>query len=402
MKKYDLVVYGASGFTGKQVARYLDQKKGARLHWAIAGRSRSKLELLASQLSSKPAVECADSSSYETLKALAEKTRVLITTVGPYDLYGEPVVRACVESGTDYVDITGETPFVRQMIHRFHDQAKQQGTRIVPFCGFDSVPSDIGTFCLVRRMQKDSGVGAQSVDSFFKIKGGFNGGTIASALNMAEAGESKQVMDPLILNPENHKTEEDRRRGRPSFSVEYHRELERWTMPFFMAPINSAVVRRSHALFADVGEGYEDQFSYREKMLAPRRLGRLTAHAVTLGSVGFMQALNFEFGRKVVKRLAPAPGEGPSDEVINGGYFRCTLLGASRSGHRRRLDLDFAGDPGNKATVTFLAEAALTLLEDREQLPGGAEYGGILTPATALGHPYVMRLQKAGLRFKWS
>lgn len=392
MADFDVVLYGATGFTGRQAARYFAAHAAPGLRWAVAGRSASKLEALAAELD--PAgVIVADSGDAAAVDAMVCRARVLLTTAGPFSKYGTPVVEACVRHGVHYVDITGETPWVRDLIDRFHDDAAARGTRIVPFCGFDSVPSDLGTLFVVDHLRRELGEETRRVSGSFRLRGGINGGTLDSAATMAERGERARVGDELLLNPPGHADADERARSRDLRSAVYDRDLRMWLAPFLMAPINTRVVRRSSALASEYGEPYGDPFTYREAL---EMSGRAGAVAMALASGAFDALVGQRWGRALVRRLGPAPGQGPSEQTMERGFFRGRFVGEAAGGRKVMATVSADGDPGNRVTVAILSEAAMLLTGDRADLPGGEARGGVLTPATALGLPLLERLRAAG------
>jgi short subunit dehydrogenase-like uncharacterized protein len=336
----------------------------------------------------------ADSRDPSAVDAMVRRARVLLTTAGPFSKYGSPVVEACVRHGVDYVDITGETWWVRNLIDRHHDGAAERGTRIVPFCGFDSVPSDVGTLFLVDHLRRGGSDGIRLVSASFKMRGGLNGGTLDTALTMEEQGKGREVADPVLLNPAERRTEEERARSRDLRGVVRDPVRDAWLAPFMMAPINTRVVRRSNALFAEYDRPYGAAFTYREATELRRRR---SAVVMAAGIGAFYGLARKPWGRRLVRRFGPRPGEGPSEKTMAEGFFRCRLLGEGEDGRQAMATLSFQGDPGNRATVTMVCESALLLCEARDALPGGAERGGLLTPATALGLPLLERLRAAGL-----
>jgi len=392
--RYDVILYGATGFTGRQTAAYFAARAPAGLRWAVAGRNGAKLDEVARETGAAGAV-VADSRDPATVDAMVRRARVLLTTAGPFSKYGTPVVEACVRHGADYVDITGETWWVRELIERHHDQAAGRGTRIVPFCGFDSVPSDVGTLFLVDHLRRAGSDGVRLVSTSFKMRGGLNGGTLDTALTMEEQGKGREVADPVLLNPAGWRSDEERARSRDLRSVVRDGVRNVWLAPFVMATINTRVVRRSNALFADYDRPYGGSFTYREAMEFRQRT---RAVAAAVGIDALQGLARRPWGRRLVRRLGPRPGEGPSQKVMDEGFFRCRLLGEGEDGRHALATLSFQGDPGNRATVTMLCESALLLCEPRDALPGDAERGGVLTPATALGLPLLQRLRAAGLQ----
>jgi short subunit dehydrogenase-like uncharacterized protein len=396
---YDVVLYGASGFVGKQTVRYFAERAGDKVRWAIAGRDRSKLESVRAEVCIAVDILVADSQDKTAIDAIVSQTRVLLNTAGPFAIYGNAVVDACVRYRTHYVDITGETPWVKGLIDRYHLQAATDGTRIIPCCGFDSVPSDLGAYLLVRYLQRELGTNCTQVKAYYQAAGGFNGGTLASALNIFDSGELEQVGNPFLLNPpESIPTDVDRHRD-PT-SPQYDVELETWVAPFFMGLVNTRIVRRSWALFDRWQEAYGTDFSYQEYFKFDPPLAWLQSAAMVGGMAAIAGAIAIPPLRSLMESIIPQVGSGPTEQTMNEGWFRCELLGWGTQGQRVRGLVADVGDPGNRATVKFVCESALCLAVDFDRLPGGAKRGGILTPATGLGDVLVERLQRAGMRLE--
>lgn len=399
-KIYDVVLYGATGFTGKQTAHYFAEHAGKDVKWAIAGRNKDKLEKVKKELGpgfSELPVIVADISDQESIDNMVAPTRVLLTTVGPYNLYGEPVVAACVKFQTDYVDITGETNFVKKIIEKYHEEARSKSIKIIPFCGFDSVPSDLGTLFAVDALKNQAGQDAKEVKAFFQAYGGFNGGTLATIFNLAESGALSELEDPELLNPPEFKHPEQKFPD-DNRAQYYDHDLKAWTAPFFMAPTNTRVVRRSNALFAEEGEPYGKDFQYIERMYFDELLP-VKSSLLSLGTKVASQADKFPALLKTAKNYLPKPGEGPSEKTMNSGYFKTWMVATGEKGAKIKVFIYSKGDPGNRVTVKILCEAALSLCQQRGELPGGNEKGGILTPATGLGFVLLERLKKQGMRF---
>ena len=266
-REYDVVLYGAGGFTGKQTAAYFSKHAPPGLRWAIAGRNRDKLETVRAEVGGPARAEdvlIADSRDQAAVDAVVSRTRVVLNTAGPFALYGTPVVDACVRFGAHYVDITGETPWVRELITRYHERAATDGTRIMTCCGFDSVPSDLGALLIARHVQQAFGVPCVEVRAYFQLYGGFNGGTMASMLNMLAADPPVQLDDPFLLDPATSHGPRLTERSRDLTRPFHNAERGTWIGPFFMAPTNTRVVRRSAALYSDWGEPYGPEFVYQE------------------------------------------------------------------------------------------------------------------------------------------
>ncbi len=402
-KEFDVVVFGASGFTGRLVAEYLLERYGADgpLSWAIAGRNATKLEVVRGELGpdagSLP-ILAADSNDVESLRRLAGRTRVVATTVGPYALYGSNLVAVCAELGTHYCDLTGEVHWMRRMIDGHHETARRSGARIVHTCGFDCIPSDLGVHWLQREMRAAHGVYCAAVK--FRVestRGAFSGGTAASMLNMlAEAERDATVetilRDPYALNPEGAPRGLD---GPEKTYPEYDPDFRAWIAPFVMAEINTKVVRRSHAL---LGTPYGAGFRYDEAVLLPYgQLGFPLAVAMASGTATFNAAMRLGALRRWLSALLPEPGEGPTRAAREAGHFQIQLLGKhpDRSSADIRLRIRADRDPGYGATARMLGESAVCLARD---LLGSA--GGVLTPATAMGDALIDRLDEPdGIQF---
>jgi short subunit dehydrogenase-like uncharacterized protein len=393
-RAYDVVLYGASGFVGRQTVAYFARHAG-RLRWALAGRNETKLD--EARGDAKAGLIVADAADERALAALAAQTKVVLSTAGPFALYGSALVAACVEHGTHYCDITGETPWVRDMIDRHHEQAAADGTRIVPCCGFDSVPSDIGALLVADAVKRDSGQRCIRIKACHSIRGGLNGGTLASLLNIAEAGALDQLADPFLLNPQGT-APTDRGPHADPLAPRHDSDFNAWLAPFVMAAINTRIVRRSVALAPLRGSPYAADMVYQEYLRTGRgpigaAIATGMAGGIGVGIVGMRSSV----WRAALRKLMPAPGEGPSERVMDNGSFRCELIGESENGTQVRGRIAGRGDPGNRATTLFVCEAAMVLAGDVRKLPGGAGRGGVLTPATALGLPYARRLAAAGI-----
>jgi len=399
-RDYDVVLYGASGFTGRQTAQYFAEKaQPGEARWAIAGRNREKLEAVKTRIGAAARdadVLVADSRDQTAIDDIVSRTRVILSAAGPFALYGGPIVDACVRLKTHYVDITGETPWVRDLIDRYHQQAASNGTRIIPFCGFDSVPSDLGACLVVRHMQRELGVPCKEVKAYFQVYGGINGGTMATMFNLYDSGQTERARDLFLLNPGVSHSKEEIERSQDPALPKYDRDIDAWAGPFFMGPINTRVVRRSAALFEQWQAPYGPEFSYQEYMKFDGPFGWAKAGGLTAGTAIFNAALRTPI-RRLIRPIMPQPGAGPSERTMNEGWFRCELVALAPDGRKLRGLICDQGDPGNRATVKFLCEAALSLAVNTEELPGGQQRGGILTPATGLGDVLAKRLRNAGM-----
>lgn len=394
-RPFDVVLYGASGFVGRQTAAYFARQAGG-LRWAVAGRTAARLQAVQQACgAAQPAVIVADAADAAALDRLAAQARVVLSTAGPFARHGSELVAACVRHGTHYVDITGETPWVRDMIDRHHEAAARQGTRIVPGCGFDSVPSDLGAWLVAQALWRRRGERCASVKACFSLRGGLNGGTFASLVNMLETGRSRELVDPFLLNPPGTAPADSAPHADP-VAPHHDADFDAWLGPFFMGPINTRVVRRTVALSGQAP--FAPGFRYQEYLRFGRGAGAaLAAAGVGFGTLAGQGALALRPLRRLAGALAPAPGQGPSERAMDGGSFRCELVGVGQHGTRQRGCIAGRGDPGNRATTAFVCEAALTLALDADALPGGAAFGGVLTPATAFGAVLVTRLRGAGM-----
>lgn len=405
-REFDIVIYGATGFVGKLTADYLATAGGgARI--ALAGRSPERLAAIRATLGESAQswpIITADAASPSSLDAMAARTQVVVTTVGPYSRYGLPLVAACAAAGTDYADLTGEAMFVRQSIDDYHKQAVDTGARIVHACGFDSIPSDMSVYELFRRARHD-GTG-ELVDTDYVLRsfsGGVSGGTIASMIEVFRASSGDPDTRRLLSDP--YTLAQDRgaepelgpqpdlpwRRGR-----EIAPELDGvWAAGFVMAMYNTRIVRRSNAL---LDYAYGHRFRYAEYMgVGPSPLAPVVAAATTAATAG-TAALGGRFfrllPRRLVDRIAPKPGTGPSEEARERGYYRVETYTTTSTGARYVATMSQSGDPGYKATSVMLGECGLALALDRDKL---SPLLGVLTPAAAMGDALLARFPAAGI-----
>src|SRR5438445_1111591 len=293
-RQYDVVLYGASGFTGRQTVQYFARNtRPSEVRWAIAGRNRQALEAAREQAGENARsadILVADAQDQQAVDAIVSKTRVLLTTAGPFSLYGSRIVDACVRCKTYYVDITGEMSWVRDLIDRHHDRAAADGTRIIPCCGFDSIPSDLGTYLVVRHIQERLGVDCREVKSFYQIRGGLNGGTFASAANQQASGQATRMRgEPFLLNPPKTRSAEELKLNRDPREARFDADIGAWSTPFIMGMANTRIVRRSAGLFEQWNESYGPEFRYQEYQKFPPPMARAKAFAM-LGMLGMVQA----------------------------------------------------------------------------------------------------------------
>jgi short subunit dehydrogenase-like uncharacterized protein len=403
-RQYDVVLYGASGFTGRQTVQYFaGNTQPSDVRWAIAGRNRQALEAAREQAGEDAGsadILVADAQDQQAVDAIVSRTRILLNTAGPFSLYGSKIVDACVRYKTHYVDITGETPWVRDLMDRYHDRAAADGTRIVPCCGFDSVPSDMGVYLVARYIHKTLGSDCREVKGFYQISGGLNGGTFASASNAQASGAAARMREPFLLNPPKAHSTEEIRLNRDPREARFDADIGAWATPFVMGMANTRIVRRSAGLFEQWNEPYGPEFRYQEFQKFDPPMARAKAFAMLVGLGALQAGLKSSFTRPLMKSLAPKPGQGPSQKTMDNGFFRCHLVGIATDGRKIYGSVSDKGDPGNRATVKFLCESALSLALNADQLPGGKQRGGVLTPATGLGDVLVSRLRKAGMRLE--
>lgn len=383
-KPIDVVVYGASGFTGRLVAEYLSGPAGAGYRWAMAGRNKEKLEAVRNDIGA-PAdtpILIADADDTASLKGLCDQAKVILTTVGPYQLYGEALVEMCVATGTDYVDLCGEPTFMRAMIDKHATAAKASGARIVFSCGFDSIPFDLGVLFVQQEAEKRWGAPAKEVQGRVRaMKGTFSGGTAASLkATMAAAFKDPSLIEllksPFALTPGHEGAKQ------PSGSKPYYDEnLGSWLAPFVMAPINTKNVHRTHHLLGNV---FGDDFLYSEMLMTgPGDKGEATAQAVAGDN-------------SLMSDDGPKPGEGPSKEERENGFYDVLFIARGSDGDKAiHASVKGDKDPGYGSTSKMIAQSALGLVDNADDVSGG-----IWTPGAALGTTLIDRLQAhAGLTF---
>ena len=384
--EFDIIVYGASGFTGRLVAEYLARRYGVggAVKWAMAGRSAAKLAEVR-DLIGAPAdtpLVVADADDPASVKAMVERTKAVLTTVGPYQLYGSDLVGACAEAGTDYLDLCGEPAWMRWMIDAHEATAKRTGARIVFSCGFDSIPFELGVWFLQEEAKSALGAAVPRVKGRVRgMKGGFSGGTAASLkATMAAAMKDPSVIDllknPFALTPGFEGPVQPH-----GAAVAYDEDLGVWAAPFVMAAINTRNVHRSNFL---MGQPYGADFVYDEMMLTgPGEQGEAIAKAVNAGNA----ALGGDGG--------PKPGEGPSLEERETGFYDVLFVGVAADGRQVRASVKGDRDPGYGSTSKMIAESAICLVTEATEVPGG-----IWTPGAAMQGRLVERLQReAGLTF---
>jgi trans enoyl reductase len=402
-RELDVVIYGATGFVGKLTAQYL-ARVNAGIRIALAGRSAERLEAVRQTLGVNARdwpVIVADVSQPEELTELAARTQVVASAVGPYLRYGLPIVGACAAVGTDYVDLTGEVPFVRASIDLHHKQAVESGARIVHSCGFDSVPSDLTVYSLYRRAVDDDA--GELGDTTFVLRGysgGFSSGSAATMVDLLRISSDSEIRrlldDPYSLSPD--------RGAEPELGPQADVQLRRgaeiapelaglWTGGYVMAAYNTRAVRRTNAL---LGWAYGRRFRYSETLsMGTSGIGAImaaTTSATIAGATRFGGAYLNLLPRGLVESMTPASGLGYRDQ--DGGYYKVETYTETTGGARYVATMTQQADPGYTATAMMLGESALALAKDRDRL---SEQGGVLTPATAMGDVLLARLAAAGV-----
>lgn len=375
-RPYDIVVYGATGYTGRLVAEYLAhhyQGKGPK--WAMAGRSGAKLAEVR-DLIGAPAdtpLIVADSDDAASMKALAESTRVVVTTVGPYQLYGEPLLKACVEAGTDYTDLCGEPAWMRQMVDQYHEAAKASGARISFSSGFDSIPFDLGVFMLQKEAKARHGSPAPRVKGRVRaMQGTFSGGTAASLTETMKAVAKNPKLIAILQSPFGLTPGFEGPSQPLGLVPEYEESEGKWAAPFIMATINTKNVHRTNFL---LGHPYGADFKYDEMVLTSAgEIGEKLAH-------GMAEMLKNPFGAK-----PPKPGEGPTKEERENGFYDVLFIGEWPDGKTIRYGVKGRFDPGYGSTSRMIAETGIALLDCKAE-------GGISLPGALLGEALVKRLQ---------
>lgn len=384
-RELGIVVYGATGYTGKLVTEYLNTEYGVNgaVSWAMAGRSLEKLEATRDELgvSSEIPLVVADASDPASVKSMVERAQVVLTTVGPYQLYGNDLVAACAAAGTDYVDLCGEPAWMQQMIHAHHETAKASGARIVFSCGFDSIPFDMSIHFLQQAAQTAFGAPVPKIGGRVRaMKGAWSGGTLASfKATMAAAAKDPQLvatlMNPFALTPGFEGADQ------PSgLKPIFDESIDSWVAPFVMATINTKNIHRSNFL---LGHAWGEDFVYDEMMITgPGDKGEEIAKAVAAD--------------KSMANDQTQPGDGPTREQRENGSYDVLFVGQTADGQQIRTSVQGDMDPGYGSTSKMIAESAMCLLENRAMASGG-----VWTPAAAMGSALIDRLQEhAGMTFQ--
>tara|TARA_Y100000287_G_scaffold141443_1_gene116190 strand:- start:2008 stop:3195 length:1188 start_codon:yes stop_codon:yes gene_type:complete len=389
-KDIDIIIYGATGFTGKLCVKYF-QSLDTTVTWAMAGRNLIKLEKVAKENQTNVEILIADSDDEKALDNLTSRARVILSTTGPFHRYGSKLVASCIKNHTHYVDITGENFWVKGLIEKHHKEASAKGIRIIPSCGFDSIPSDLGTFFAAKALSQP----IKRIESFHSYQGGASGGTLETMFSMGELDLGDDLTDPFLLNPEDSYSNKQKQLSSDRVGIAKKPEINAWSGPFIMATANTRVVRRTEALLALRQESYGADFTYQEHAFHKSWFSAVKSLVLTgLSVLVLLSPL-----KRLVKPFLPKPGEGPSESVQENGWFDCKYIVETEEGTKKVFNMSGKGDPGYKVTSKLVSECALCLIEDLERLPGGPEYGGILTSAAGLGSPLITRLKKAGISF---
>ncbi|POY71384.1 hypothetical protein BMF94_5696 [Rhodotorula taiwanensis] len=405
--KYDILVMGASGFTGQLVCKYLaSQASVQNFTWAAGGRNREKIEQKMKEVHAEPSeIFIADSKDEDALRRAVKQVKVVISLIGPYLLHGEALVKVCAEEGTSYCDLTGETPFIHKMIQKYQRTALDTKAVIMHTSGVDSIPSDIGAFLAVQQLKQVGGEQtlAGNVRSSFKAKGGMSGGTLLSLLEVVE--QPKETRDVATktygLSPITGKHS-----GRPVVvSSHTYAGKRTWGGFFLMAPVNIPIVHRSWGILENADPSsrvlrYGPNFVYDEMMALPGPISSFVASSVMLMAFGAI-ALFSPF-RWLLRRFGPQSGDGPSEQERENGWYETTTVAKSDDGkYESRVIQKAQGDPGYAATSILISTCAICLVKDHDRLAPIAKHGGFLTPSVSLGNLLVERLEKTG-RFSFT
>ena len=390
-RKYKIVIFGATGFTGELCAKFMSEKY-SDIPIAIAGRSLEKLEKIKNKHGLPFPIIVADAFDVNALEKMCKDTEVVLSTAGPYHKYGSDLLGACVKNGCHYVDITGESFWIKDMIEKHHKEASNKGVRIINACGFDSAPSDLGVFYAVNQVAGS----VKSVQCFQAWKGEASGGPMETMFSSMDAKLARGGLGKFSLNPKNSISENQKKKTSDKIKVQKIPHLGGWTGPFVMALPNTRVVRRSAALSRFTGKYYGDDFVYSEGAYYSKKgaARKVTFMTLALGLI-IVSPL-----RKLLRGLFRKPGEGPSQEAMDSGFFKSRFLIETQDGFRA-FSMSSSGDPGYKMTSRMACESALCLaIENPASLPGGEGFGGLLTPSVGLGNVLINRLKNIGVSFK--
>ena len=389
-REYDLIIYGASGFTGRLAVEYLDENY-SDLNWAIAGRNEDKLVNISNNSKCKPDYFIADSEDSENLLKIASKTRVIASLAGPFNKYSDNLVTQCVEAGTHYLDITGENIWVRDLIDKHHEAAEKKQIKIIPSCGYDSIPSDMGCFYLQRSLNQE----LQRIDGYHRGNGGVSGGTIESAFSMRNYKSKYSMGHPFLLNSKEYIKTQNISENKDNFKIKYIDDIKLWSAPFVMAIANTRVVRRSSEIHDKNQASYGSEFKYQEYMMLKKYS---SAFLVTAGLAVFGLMLISPISG-LFRKLFTKAGKGPDKKTRENGWFESIFIGKNKNNEKYKLRMFCKGDPGYKSTAKLICESALCLALNSENLPN-TNAGGVLTTSTGLGSTLIDRLKNADVLFE--
>lgn len=400
-REFDIIIWGASGFTGRLVAGYIFSKYGTNgdLKWAMAGRNLAKLELVRSKVADKTVpIVVADSNDDEGLKEMVKRAKVICTTVGPYAKYGSKLVSVCIENQTHYCDLAGEVQWIRRMIDKHHESAVANQTKIVNCCGFDSIPSDMGVYFIQKISKAKKGQIAKQIQMRVAgASGGISGGTYESLSHVNEEAHKdknifKVLINPYGLNPVGEQEGLDKYDLR---TIVYDKASKSWIGPFVMAAINTKIVRRSNALS---GYAYGKDFRYDEATLSGKGLKGRVKGFISVIPIGLMMSAKpGSLLKRIIDKILPKAGEGPNKKQRENGFYNLRFYITYEDGSKALAKVIGDMDPGYGSTSKMLSEAAICLAKDELSY-----LGGVLTPSTAMGDKLLSRLEKnAGLTFSY-
>ncbi|MBT3442178.1 MAG: saccharopine dehydrogenase [Flavobacteriaceae bacterium] len=400
-REFDIIIWGASGFTGRLVAGYIFSKYGTNgdLKWAMAGRNLAKLELVRSKVADKTVpIVVADSNDDESLKEMVKRAKVICTTVGPYAKYGSKLVSVCIENQTHYCDLAGEVQWIRRMIDKHHESAVANQTKIVNCCGFDSIPSDMGVYFIQKISKAKKGQIAKQIQMRVAgASGGISGGTYESLSHVNEEAHKdknifKVLINPYGLNPVGEQEGLDKYDLR---TIVYDKASKSWIGPFVMAAINTKIVRRSNALS---GYAYGKDFRYDEATLSGKGLKGRVKGFISVIPIGLMMSAKpGSLLKRIIDKILPKAGEGPNKKQRENGFYNLRFYITYEDGSKALAKVIGDMDPGYGSTSKMLSEAAICLAKDELSY-----LGGVLTPSTAMGDKLLSRLEKnAGLTFSY-
>ena len=393
-REYDIIIWGASGFTGRLVAEYLYKNYNSKdLKWAIAGRDNQKLiSIRKTFLNDEVPIVLADSFDETSLNKMTQRANVICSTVGPYAKYGSLLVKSCIKNKTHYCDLAGEAQWIRKMIDLYHEEAIRNQVKIVNSCGYDSIPSDMGVYFINKNLSKKNLTIKMRVTG---TKGGYSGGTYASMQNIIKEASSdrdvrKSLTNPYGLNPVGEQSGHDKR---DLSSVVYDKKIKSWIAPFLMAGINTKIVRRSNALS---NYNYGKDFKYDEAVMTGKGIkGQLAGIMLSIPLI-LLAAKPGSILNKIFSFFVPKPGQGPDKKERESGYFSSKFFVFDEHSNSSIFKVTGDRDPGYGSTSKMLAESAVCLAKDNLD-----NTFGIITPSYAMGNNILERLvSNAGLSFK--